>query len=73
MAKVDTKDILKQGADIAEQMEELYEKRDANRKLLRMFRDTDQLTEAEEEQLEALYPPRRERTGEEEDFEENGE
>lgn len=56
--KIDTKDLFDQARDINDGIEELMEKRAANRALLRMLRDTDQLSEAEETELEELYPPR---------------
>lgn len=65
MPKIDTKDLFKQAEDLNEQLETIYERRVANRQLLRLLRDSDQLSEAEEEQLEAIYPPRERRESEE--------
>ena len=71
MPKIDTKDLFKQAEELNEQLDEIYERRVANRQLLRLLRDSAQLTEAEEEQLAAIYPPRERRN--EEDGEGEGE
>lgn len=70
MPKIDTKDLFKQAEELNEQLDTIYERRVANRQLLRLLRDSDQLTEAEEEQLEAIYPPRERRDSEAESGEE---
>lgn len=56
--KIDTKDLLAQGKTIQGEIDEKMEERAANRKLLRLLRDSDQLSETEEQELEELYPPR---------------
>lgn len=58
MAKIDTKELFDQARTINEEIEEKMELRADNRKLLRLLRDTGQLSETEERELEELYPPR---------------
>ncbi len=56
--KVDTKEMFDRGRTLDQEISEKMEERSANRQLLRLLRDSGSLSEAEERELEELYPPR---------------
>lgn len=66
MAKIDTKELFDRAEQLKAERQTNYEQSNAVRETLRNLRDAGMLSEAEEDQLEAIFPTRtRDRSGDE--------